>query len=86
MAETVKTGAAAGVHDDANRRDFLFMLAGAAGAVGAGSVAWPFISSMNPAADTLALVAHHHALELQRLVPAAAADENEKAGGVQPRP
>lgn len=55
MADTVKTGTAGGAHDDANRRDFLFMLAGAAGAVGAGSVAWPFISSMNPAADTLAL-------------------------------
>jgi ubiquinol-cytochrome c reductase iron-sulfur subunit len=55
MADTVKTGAAAGVHDDANRRDFLFMLAGATGAVGAASVAWPFVASMNPAADTLAL-------------------------------
>jgi len=55
MAESAKSGVAIGAHDDANRRDFLFMLAGAAGAVGAGSVAWPFISSMNPAADTLAL-------------------------------
>ena len=37
------------------RRDFMVLTAGALGAVGACSVAWPFIDSMNPAADTLAL-------------------------------
>lgn len=37
------------------RRDFLQLAAGAFGAVGAASMAWPFIDSMNPAADTLAL-------------------------------
>ena len=37
------------------RRDFLYLTAGAMAAVGAGSVAWPFVDSMNPAADTLAL-------------------------------
>ena len=37
------------------RRDFLALTAGAMGAVGAGAVAWPFINSMNPAKDTLAL-------------------------------
>jgi ubiquinol-cytochrome c reductase iron-sulfur subunit len=37
------------------RRDFLYLTAGAFGAVGAGITAWPFIDSMNPAADTLAL-------------------------------
>lgn len=37
------------------RRDFLFLTAAAFGAVGVGSVAWPFIDQMNPAADTLAL-------------------------------
>jgi len=37
------------------RRDFLYLTAAAFGAVGAGSVAWPFIDQMNPAADTLAL-------------------------------
>ncbi len=37
------------------RRDFLALSAGAFGAVGAGCLAWPFIDSMNPAADTLAL-------------------------------
>lgn len=37
------------------RRDFLFLSAGALGAVGAGVAAWPFVNSMNPAADTLAM-------------------------------
>ena len=37
------------------RRDFLFMSAGAMAAVGAGSVVWPFVHQMNPAADTLAM-------------------------------
>ena len=37
------------------RRDFLYLTAGAFGAVAAGSALWPFIDSMNPAADTLAL-------------------------------
>lgn len=37
------------------RRDFLFLTAGAMGAVGAGIFAWPFIDSLNPSADTLAL-------------------------------
>lgn len=36
------------------RRDFLSLLAGAMTAVGAGCVIWPFIDSMEPAADTLA--------------------------------
>lgn len=36
------------------RRDFLILTAGAVGAVGAGYFAWPFIDSMNPAADVLA--------------------------------
>ncbi len=40
---------------DASRRDFLVLAAQGMAAVGAGSVVWPFISSMNPAADTLAL-------------------------------
>lgn len=37
------------------RRDFLQLTAGAFGAVGAASVAWPFVNSLNPAKDTLAL-------------------------------
>jgi ubiquinol-cytochrome c reductase iron-sulfur subunit len=37
------------------RRDFLALTVSAFGAVGAGIFAWPFIDSLNPAADTLAL-------------------------------
>ncbi len=37
------------------RRDFLILTAGAMGAVGACTAAWPLIQSMNPAADVLAL-------------------------------
>jgi ubiquinol-cytochrome c reductase iron-sulfur subunit len=37
------------------RRDFLYLTAGALAAVGAASVVWPMVDSMNPAADTLAL-------------------------------
>ncbi len=50
-------GHGSGTHagDEHNRRDFLYLAAGATGAVGAACAAWPFISSMNPAADTLAL-------------------------------
>ncbi len=41
-------------HDE-TRRDFLFLTAGAVGAIGTARALWPFIDSMNPAADTLAL-------------------------------
>ena len=41
--------------DGATRRDFLMLTAGAFGAVGAGCFAWPFIDSLNPAGDTLAM-------------------------------
>ena len=44
-------------HDEGcdGRRDFLLKTTCAIGAVGAVSVAWPMVSSMNPAADVLAL-------------------------------
>ncbi|CAN0599364.1 unnamed protein product, partial [Laminaria digitata] len=44
-------------HDDhsGSRRDFLYLSAGAFSAVGLGAALWPFISSMNPSADVLAL-------------------------------
>ncbi len=41
--------------DDPEKRDFIFITAGALGAVGAGTLAWPFLASLGPAADTLAL-------------------------------
>lgn len=37
------------------RRDFMVLTASAIGAVGACAAAWPFVDSMNPAADVLAL-------------------------------
>ncbi|MEE8189046.1 MAG: ubiquinol-cytochrome c reductase iron-sulfur subunit [Kiloniellales bacterium] len=41
--------------DGEARRDFLYLLTGAMGAIGTGIVAWPFIHSMNPSAEVLAL-------------------------------
>jgi ubiquinol-cytochrome c reductase iron-sulfur subunit len=43
-----------GADDGVPRRDFLALVAVAGAAVGTGAIAWPFIDSMNPAADTLA--------------------------------
>src|SRR6476619_1181325 len=45
----------AGAHGDPTRRDFLMVATGAMAAVGAIATAWPFINTLNPAADTLAL-------------------------------
>ena len=41
--------------EGATRRDFMMLTAGALAAVGGGCAAWPFINSMNPSADVLAL-------------------------------
>ena len=38
-----------------SRRDFLYLATAAVGVAGVAAVAWPFIDSMNPAADVLAL-------------------------------
>jgi len=38
-----------------NRRDFLYLATGAAGAVGAAALAWPLVDQMNPDATTLAM-------------------------------
>jgi ubiquinol-cytochrome c reductase iron-sulfur subunit len=40
---------------DTTRRDFIYIAAGAAAAVGGAATIWPFIAQMNPAADTRAL-------------------------------
>ncbi len=40
---------------DEKRRDFIVLSASAMAAVGAGAVIWPFVDSMNPSADVLAL-------------------------------
>jgi ubiquinol-cytochrome c reductase iron-sulfur subunit len=39
----------------ASRRDFLYLVTGAAAAVGTVALVWPLIESMNPSADVLAL-------------------------------
>lgn len=52
MADAVPNGAHG---DDTSRRDFIFIAAGAVGAVGVAATVWPFIDQMNPAADTRAL-------------------------------
>ena len=40
---------------DQPKRDFLFLAAGAMGAIGTAAVVWPMIDSLNPSADVLAL-------------------------------
>lgn len=54
MADTATN--AQGAHDDGQtRRDFLIYATTAVGVVGTGLALWPFVHSMNPAADVLAL-------------------------------
>ncbi|HSG95966.1 MAG TPA: ubiquinol-cytochrome c reductase iron-sulfur subunit [Afifellaceae bacterium] len=52
MADTT---AHSGADGEPTRRDFLLIATGAFGAVGAASLAWPFIHQMNPDASALAL-------------------------------
>jgi ubiquinol-cytochrome c reductase iron-sulfur subunit len=49
--------ATADAHDgtEATRRDFIYIAAGAVAAVGTAATIWPFVSQMNPAADTRAM-------------------------------
>src|SRR5918911_1919213 len=44
-----------GAHGGETRRDFLILTASAIGVVGVAATIWPFIDSLNPARDTLAL-------------------------------
>src|SRR5688572_33355659 len=44
-----------GHQDGGSRRDFLLLSAGALGGIGAAIAVWPFIDSLNPARDVLAL-------------------------------
>ena len=55
MAESTAAHAAHDGHADESKRDFLKLVAGAGAAIGTGAIAWPLISSMNPARDVLAL-------------------------------
>ncbi|MDX1975055.1 MAG: ubiquinol-cytochrome c reductase iron-sulfur subunit [Rickettsiales bacterium] len=43
------------VSEGSTRRDFMMLTAGGIAAVGGASALWPFVNSMNPAADVLAL-------------------------------
>lgn len=53
---TSAQASAHGAHGSAvKRRDFLYLATGAMGALGTVLAAWPFVHSMNPAADVLAL-------------------------------
>ncbi len=51
----INGNAAATSRDAEERRDFLILATAAVGLVGSGLAAWPFIHSMNPSADVLAL-------------------------------
>ena len=50
-----RTQNVAGAHTGETRRDFLILTARRVGAVGVAATIWPFIDSLNPARDTLAL-------------------------------
>ena len=50
-----ETGGHGGDAEGQTRRDFIYLAAGAIGAVASAGVAWTLVDSMNPAADTLAL-------------------------------
>ncbi len=53
MSHSEKTTSSATA--EPTRRDFMMLSAGAMAAVGAGAAVWPFVNSMNPSADVLAL-------------------------------
>lgn len=55
MSHNVHTSPAAADETAGTRRDFIILAGAAMGGVGAACTAWPLISTMNPAADTLAL-------------------------------
>ena len=56
MAETAANPAAESAGEDGEtRRDFLLLATSAVGVVGTGLAVWPFVDSMNPSADVLAL-------------------------------
>ncbi|MGE5545456.1 MAG: ubiquinol-cytochrome c reductase iron-sulfur subunit [Solirubrobacterales bacterium] len=54
MADSATT-AQPSSYDGQSRRDFLLYTSVAMGVAGTGAALWPFVHSMNPAADTLAL-------------------------------
>jgi len=55
MATSADTTATAGHGEETSRRDFLYLTAGAVGGIGVAAALWPFIDSLNPSKDVLAL-------------------------------
>ncbi|MBF0269828.1 MAG: ubiquinol-cytochrome c reductase iron-sulfur subunit [Alphaproteobacteria bacterium] len=55
MSSQSNSAAPSGSSQGESRRDFLLIATSAVGAVGTALALWPFVHSMNPAADTLAL-------------------------------
>jgi ubiquinol-cytochrome c reductase iron-sulfur subunit len=55
MSDVAQSQVSHGHGDGETRRDFLILTASALGAVGLASAIWPFVDSLNPAKDTLAL-------------------------------
>src|SRR5216684_2539961 len=54
MADVAQQNASE-AHAGETRRDFLLLTAGAIGGVGVAAAIWPFVDTLNPARDTLAL-------------------------------
>jgi len=55
MADSSAATAVHGHPADGTKRDFLKLIAGSGAAIGVAAIAWPFIDSMNPSKDVLAL-------------------------------
>ncbi len=55
ITRPTRAGSADGGKGVPNRRNFLYLTTAAVGSAGLAATAWPFIDSMNPASDTLAL-------------------------------
>ncbi|MGE4046126.1 MAG: ubiquinol-cytochrome c reductase iron-sulfur subunit [Acetobacteraceae bacterium] len=55
MADAPATTTAHGHSANVTKRDMLELIATAGAVIGAGAIAWPFIASMNPSKDVLAL-------------------------------
>ncbi|MBI1328015.1 MAG: ubiquinol-cytochrome c reductase iron-sulfur subunit [Alphaproteobacteria bacterium] len=51
----MSSDSSSGDKPDQTKREFLYLTAGAMGAVATGAVVWPMVDTMNPAADTLAM-------------------------------
>jgi ubiquinol-cytochrome c reductase iron-sulfur subunit len=55
MSDTATPAQTSHADDGKTRRDFLYLAGGAMGVVGTAIAVWPFVNSMNPSAEVLAL-------------------------------